>query len=176
MPDAVLLREQGDGGSMIDGDFVGGRMGLLFWSWVNRSFSTISPPALRVNRFMMFIGAMHAFGRQDIFPHGMTSPYPNLMLSEINFFNRTGFMDAPLWFPNVNASLRSSILLPLLKLDKGHLDPLMRRPFIRRCWCWDCFLPYHPDYVNEVGWESSLAGICSMFGLVVGLVAGILVV
>ena len=45
-----------------------------------------------------------------------------------------------------------------------------------RCWCWDCFLPDRPDDVNEVGWESSLAGICSMFGLVVGLVAGILVV
>jgi hypothetical protein len=29
MPDAVLVREQGDGGSVIDGDIVGGRMGLL---------------------------------------------------------------------------------------------------------------------------------------------------
>ncbi len=29
MPDAVLVREQGDGGSMVDGDIVGGRMGLL---------------------------------------------------------------------------------------------------------------------------------------------------
>jgi hypothetical protein len=29
MPDAVLVREQGDGGSVIDSDIVGGRMGLL---------------------------------------------------------------------------------------------------------------------------------------------------
>ncbi len=29
MPDAVLVREQEDGGSMVDGDIVGGRMGLL---------------------------------------------------------------------------------------------------------------------------------------------------
>jgi hypothetical protein len=29
MPDAVLVREQGDGGSLIDGDIVGGRMDLL---------------------------------------------------------------------------------------------------------------------------------------------------
>ena len=29
MPDAVLVREQGDGGSMVDGDIIGGRMGLL---------------------------------------------------------------------------------------------------------------------------------------------------
>ncbi len=31
MLDAVLVREQGDGGSMIDGDIVGGRMGLLLY-------------------------------------------------------------------------------------------------------------------------------------------------
>ncbi len=29
MPDAVLVRERGDGGSMVDGDIVVGRMGLL---------------------------------------------------------------------------------------------------------------------------------------------------
>ncbi len=34
MPDAVLVREQRDVGSVIDGDIVGGRMGLLTYKGV----------------------------------------------------------------------------------------------------------------------------------------------